>query len=161
MKRAFTLIELLVVVLIIGILAAIALPQYQAAVDKTKVVGALQLARSIKTAEEAYYLANGTYTNKQEELDLGFSTNTGSSFSSKGFSFTLQEQTPGTPWSVYAREHKIGVLLIVSYDKGVWKGKSACYAISTSDRGKKVCRSLTGKSKQDATQTNYWVYYFN
>ncbi|MBO7238819.1 MAG: prepilin-type N-terminal cleavage/methylation domain-containing protein [Elusimicrobiaceae bacterium] len=68
----FTLIELLVVVLIIGILAAIALPQYQKAVWKSKAVQLQVMAKSLVDAQTAYYLANGTYAEDFSSLDIGF-----------------------------------------------------------------------------------------
>ncbi len=69
-KKAFTLIELLVVVLIIGILAAIAVPQYQKAVGKSRASQAIIVLKSLLQAEESFYLANGHYTNNLAELDI-------------------------------------------------------------------------------------------
>lgn len=70
----FTLIELLVVVLIIGILAAVAVPQYQVAVAKSRVTEALVQLKAITDAQEVYFLANGHYTNNIEELDVTIQT---------------------------------------------------------------------------------------
>ena len=60
-KKAFTLIELLIVVLIIGILAAIALPQYQKAVEKTRLTQNIVNVRALYDALELYRLENGSY----------------------------------------------------------------------------------------------------
>ena len=64
----FTLIELLVVVLIIGILAAIALPQYQKATERAKATEAVVILKSLVQATQYYYLANGTWPTQFSEL---------------------------------------------------------------------------------------------
>ena len=69
-NQAFTLIELLVVVLIIGILAAIAVPKYQLAVAKSKFSTLKDATIALKNAQEIYYLQNGTYANRFDLLDI-------------------------------------------------------------------------------------------
>lgn len=70
MKRGFTLIELLVVVLIIGILASVALPQYTKAVLKSRSAKYLATIKTIYEAQQTYYMANGSYANAYEDLDI-------------------------------------------------------------------------------------------
>ncbi len=64
----FTLIELLVVVLIIGILAAVAMPQYQKAVEKARASEALPILKSVYQAAQTYQMANGEWPTKFDEL---------------------------------------------------------------------------------------------
>ena len=69
-KRGFTLMELLVVVVIIGILTAVAVPQYKKSVIKAKLANARMLLTSVVQAQEAYYLANGHYATQLSQLDI-------------------------------------------------------------------------------------------
>lgn len=69
-KRAFALIEMLVVVLIIGILTAVALPQYKLAIAKVHISKELPILRSIAEANERFYLENGFYTASWDDLDI-------------------------------------------------------------------------------------------
>ena len=88
-RAGFTLIELLVVVLIIGILAAIAVPQYFKVVEKGKFAESMEWINSLKGAQERYLAKNGfyysgTYTSTSFDVNLGGLSN----FSSGALSVT-------------------------------------------------------------------------
>ncbi len=84
MKKGFTLIELLVVVLIIGILSAVALPQYTKAVEKSRAAEALQMLRYLHQQQQVCILEQGdncdtrTFDSMGAELPGGLTCHTDS-----------------------------------------------------------------------------------
>ena len=67
-ERGFTLIELMIVIAIIGILAAIAIPQFSAYRKRSYNSSAQSDVRNIATAQEAYYVDNSTYTGTESAV---------------------------------------------------------------------------------------------
>ncbi len=143
-KQGFTLIELLVVVLIIGILSAVALPQYQLAVEKSRTTGAITQLKALATAENTYYLTHGEYTTNWNDLDIKLEgkvdqTNT---LRQKNVYFSLGN-VKSTHTRLYAAPQQ------VSYKKGLWyigyllnTNELYCAAYKTDARANRVCKTF-------------------
>ena len=69
-SRGFTLIELLVVVVIIGVLAAIAIPKFQSTKGKANAASLKSDLRNLATAQEGYFYEHLTYTNNTAALNV-------------------------------------------------------------------------------------------
>ena len=75
LSNGFTLIELLVVVLIIAILAAIAIPQYETAVERSRMTEAVTNVKAVYRADEMYKLVTGNHTTDFNLLDVSIAQN--------------------------------------------------------------------------------------
>ena len=138
----FTLIELLVVVLIVCILAAIALPQYEKAVARSRLSQLMITAKNIYDAQQAYYLANGQYASKLEELDIGFANFVDNKAQSIKFEFgscAINYDTEETP-------DRVGCLMEkprIFYAIRLLTNRRTCCAYSQDNyAGESVCQSL-------------------
>ena len=69
-RSGFTLIELLVVVVVIGILAAIAIPKFQNTKGKANAASLSSDLRNLATAEESYFYDNGSYTSNLSAMNV-------------------------------------------------------------------------------------------
>lgn len=154
MKKGFTLIELLIVVLIIGILAAIALPQYQLARDKAKYSTIMDLTNSIASAQQRYYLATGAYSDDMRALDISFD---GGTVTASNVSYDWGDCRIASYYcGCYLTK---GSFLETDYLIFYQGDKKYCYATASNSRAMRICKSLTGKTTPDGgTTLVYFIF---
>ena len=151
--NGFTLIELLVVVLIIGILAAVALPQYKVAVEKARATEAITLLKTVKEAEERYYLANGGYSTSFDELDIAVP---GTVANARCINLTGNNWkicVPSTGLYTYA-QNKLNTNTLVFLHEHIndpQVNSRVCHAKQNDNVANQVCKSLGGKNPYNST----------
>ncbi|MBO5911194.1 MAG: prepilin-type N-terminal cleavage/methylation domain-containing protein [Elusimicrobiaceae bacterium] len=164
--HGFTLIELLVVVLIIGILAAVALPQYRIAVAKSQLATVKNLVKSIQEAQDIYYTANGKYATTLDELDVSYPNssderNTSSSLYYKNFYCWIQDIQ--TICNITTNIGELGYQQSYRFVKSggvLAPGSRRCTAFTTdlTDPANKLCKAETGDTNPTGKTWRSWEY---
>ncbi len=147
-NSAFTLIELLVVVLIIGILAAIALPQYTQAVEKSRAMEAVTILKAINDAEERFFLENNTPPTSTDDLDVSIPSNTTFTYSCFFPRGNCQAKRANTDYSME---------FTASFDS-VFPGQRNRWCVAANDKGKRICTAIGGKDTGWGAQGGFYYY---
>ena len=157
--KAFTLIELLVVVLIIGILAAVALPQYQVAVMKSSYSQLKVTTKSVATGEEIYYLANGVYSADFDTLSIDKGPQIGTSTGRFRCYLTVVDQYGERKVQCNDTKKDIGYLVYLENSKVCPKCQfCVAYNRDLSSPQNKVCRAETKATTPGTGQSGVYTW---
>lgn len=156
MSKGFTLIELLVVVLIIGILSAVALPQYEMAVEKARFTQALTAQKALVDAEQIYYMANGNYTSNLGDLDISFPGNALKDFS------LLIHTSPNLHIQMQ-RNKQIGghTIWATAYLLDANRPETGCTlssSVPSSSKARRLCKLVSGEQTPQTLEAGYDTY---
>ncbi len=147
MNQGFTLIELLVVVLIIGVLSAIALPQYQTAVERSRATEALTQMNAVRTALERYHAQHEEFptANAFNKLDVEIPLISAGSYGGKNFTITFTNA--GKITATRRRDSHAYVLTteITEQSNGTYTAVRKCAPVNNSDEeATAYCNAITG-----------------
>ena len=151
-NRAFTLIEILVVVLIVGVLAAVALPKYQTAVDKASFSELKLVARSLANAQEVFHLGTGSYTTNLSDLDIEVPV--------EGLPDVNSYSSAQKQYS-YVKTSKAGLNNNCIYylkSSQNFPGEIHCEALKDNARATRLCTSLGGERIPGNLSGNYITF---
>ena len=141
----FTLIELLIVVLIIGILSAVALPQYQKAVDKSRYATLMPVATDVKNAQETFYMASAEYTDDLRNLDIQLPGTVNGNKAEFGDGVKVEVSADGTNDYVAASKDGLDNKYVMYFAQSAnFPQEIHCEALTSSERAKQLCLGMGG-----------------
>ena len=158
MRKGFTLIELLIAVLIIGILAAVAVPQYTTAVNKSRYAGLVPIAHSVKNAEEVVHMNEGEYVEDWTKLDIGLPGEVNVD-GKAGVKVSVVSDSESS--YVKAKDTRMNNSYVMYFDWSKKDPKSIhCEAKTGDDNARRLCLNVAGDDATpvSATESGYEAY---
>lgn len=129
MRHAFTLVELIIVVIIIGVLASIAIPQFSKTMERSRIAEASAVLGALRGAQLRYKLENTNYATDYTKIDIDLPNYDGSppgSPNGKFFTYNVDSAIEGTTATTIATAQR----------KASQYGQ---YTLKINDQGKIYC----------------------